>query len=119
MRYALQVDFNRLSSSLSIDFFYEFSFMKYLKLGIAAGLICLSLTSCKTLAKGAAKWWTKKQIKEFVNNCEEKTSRLLGDEQAAKYCDCAVDKVAEEYKNFDEIKEKGILTVLKIAADCK
>lgn len=93
--------------------------MKYLKLCLAIGVLFIGLSSCKTLAKGAAKWWTKKQIKEFVNNCEEKTSRLLGEEQAAKYCDCAVDKVAEEYKNFDEVKSKGILTVLKIAGDCK
>jgi len=75
--------------------------------------------SCKALAKGAAKWWTKKQIKEFVADCENKSSKLLGEDKAKKYCDCAVDKVAEEYHDFDEVKKKGVMAVIKIAKDCK
>jgi len=81
--------------------------------------LSVSMIGCKTLAKGAAKWWTKKQIKEFVENCEAKTSKLYGEEKAKQFCDCAVDKVAEEYKSFDQVKEKGILTILKIAGGCK
>lgn len=77
------------------------------------------MSSCKMLAKGAAKYWTKKQVKEFVANCEDKSKRLLGQEKAAKFCDCAVDKVAENYKNYDEMKKASIVEVLKIAKGCK
>ncbi|MEO9531352.1 MAG: hypothetical protein ABJG68_11475 [Crocinitomicaceae bacterium] len=77
------------------------------------------LCSCKALAKGAAKWWTKKQIKEFVNDCEAKSSKLLGEERAAKYCSCAVDEVAAKYNDFEDFKKAGIVEVLKIAKDCK
>lgn len=82
-------------------------------------LTILSLSSCKAIAKAAAKHWTKKQIKEFISNCEEKTSRLMGEEKAKHYCDCAVDKVAEKYPKFDDYKKIGIIEALKIAKDCK
>lgn len=82
-------------------------------------LIAVSLVGCKAIAKGAAKWWTRKQIKEFVGNCEEKSSKLLGEERAKKYCDCAVDEVAEKYHDFDDVKKAGIGEVLKIAKNCK
>lgn len=93
--------------------------MKKIKL-IAVILICIvGLFSCKALAKGAAKWWTKKQIKEFVTDCEAKSSKLIGEERAAKYCSCAVDEVAGKYNDFEDVKKAGIVEVLKIAKDCK
>lgn len=82
-------------------------------------LISFSLASCASLAKAAAKYWTKKQIKEFVTNCEEKSSRLIGEDKAKQYCDCAVDVVAEKYHNYDDVKKASIIEVLKIAKDCK
>ncbi len=82
-------------------------------------LIGLSLGSCASLAKAAAKYWTKKQIKEFVTNCEEKSSRLIGEDKAQQYCDCAVDVVAEKYHNYEDVKKASIIEVLKIAKDCK
>ena len=93
--------------------------MKSIKTSIAVLVIAAGLFSCKALAKGAAKWWTKKQVKEFVADCENKSSKLLGEERAKKYCDCAVDKVAEEYHDFEDVKKNGIIAVLKIAKDCK
>ncbi|MFT4600552.1 MAG: hypothetical protein ACI857_000726 [Arenicella sp.] len=93
--------------------------MKSFKSFLMIGLIVTGLFSCKMLAKGAAKWWTKKQIAEFVENCESKSGMLMSDEKAKKYCNCAVDKVAEEYHDFNDVKKKGILTVLKIAKGCK
>ena len=93
--------------------------MKKIKGLVAILLIASSLIACKAIAKGAAKWWTRKQIKEFVNNCEEKSSKLLGEERAKKYCDCAVDEVAEKYHDFDDVKKAGIGEVLKIAKNCK
>lgn len=82
-------------------------------------LVIASLGSCASLAKAAAKYWTKKQIKEFVNNCEEKSSRLIGEDKAKQYCDCAVDVVAEKYNNYEDVKKASIIEVLKIAKECK
>lgn len=92
---------------------------KILKISICTALISMTMLSCKAIAKAAAKHWTKKQIKEFVANCEEKSSVLMGEEKAAKYCDCAVDKVAEKYPKFEDYKKIGIVEALKIAKDCK
>jgi hypothetical protein len=75
--------------------------------------------SCKTVARAAARYWTKRQIKEFVNNCEEKSSKLIGEQSAKKFCDCAVDKVAEEYKNYQDSKTVSITNILQIANDCR
>jgi hypothetical protein len=81
--------------------------------------LSLSFGSCKALARTAAKYWTKKQIKEFVNNCEEKSAKFVGADKAARYCDCAVDVVAEKYKSYEDVKNASIIEVLKIAKDCK
>lgn len=79
----------------------------------------IAFGACASLAKTAAKYWTKKQIKEFVYNCEEKSAKLIGEEKAKKYCDCAVDVVAEKYNNYKDVKTASIIEVLKIAKDCK
>jgi hypothetical protein len=75
-------------------------------------------TSCKTVARAAARYWTKRQIKEFINNCEEKSAKLIGDEKAKKFCDCAVDVVAEQYQNYNETKTISATTLLNAAKDC-
>ncbi|MBI3135509.1 MAG: hypothetical protein HYZ14_12605 [Bacteroidetes bacterium] len=81
--------------------------------------VCLSLLSCKMVMKGAARYWTKKQIKEFVSDCETHSAKLLGEEKAHVFCDCAVDEVSEKYTNYDDVKKAGIIEVLKIARNCK
>lgn len=81
--------------------------------------ISLGLISCKATARLALKYWTKKQVREFVSGCEDKTKSLLGEEKAKKYCDCAVDVVAEKYQDYQQIKNISILDILKIANDCK
>lgn len=81
--------------------------------------IAFTFTGCKAMARTAAKYWTRKQIKEFISNCEEKSSRFLGEEKAAQYCDCAVDKVAENYKDYTKVTQQSIMEVLKIANECK
>ena len=58
-------------------------------------IFMMNLSSCKTIARTALKYWTKKQVREFVSNCEDRSKNLLGEERAKKYCDCAVDVVAE------------------------
>ena len=76
-------------------------------------------TSCNSIARAAAKYWTNRQIREFVNNCEDKSSIILGSENAKKYCDCAVDIVAEKYRNYDDVKKASIADVLQAARNCK
>jgi hypothetical protein len=75
--------------------------------------------SCKTIARTAAKYWTRKQIKEFVSNCETRTSQLLGSENAVKYCDCAVDVVAEKYRNYQDSKTISLNNLIDILNSCK
>lgn len=82
-------------------------------------IVAFSLLSCKAVLKGAAKYWTKKQIKEFVANCENHASKIMSPEKAEQYCDCAVNKVAEKYNNYEDVKKGGLIEVLKVAADCK
>ncbi len=76
-------------------------------------------SSCKMFGRAAAKYWTKKQIKEFVANCETNAGKLIGEEKAKQYCDCAVDVVAEKYQNYEDVKKASIREVLRIAKDCK
>ena len=75
--------------------------------------------SCKTIARAAAKYWTNREIREFVGKCEDKSSILLGNENAKKYCDCAVDIVAEKYRNYEDVKKTSLTDILQIARDCK
>lgn len=93
--------------------------MKKIKVLLFIAVIGMGVISCKAIAKAAAKYWTKKQIKEFVANCEEKSSKLLGEEKAKQYCDCAVDQVAEKYHSYEDVKKMGIIEALKIAKNCK
>lgn len=82
-------------------------------------LSVLILTGCAFFARTAAKYWTKQQIKEFTQNCEKNAGRLLSAEKAADYCDCAVDIVAEKYRNYNDLKSTSLREVLQIARDCK
>lgn len=93
-----------------------------LSLSITACAVLVSFfifTSCNTIARAAAKYWTNKQIREFIGKCEDKSSIILGSENAKKYCDCAVDVVAEKYRNYEDVKKASLTDVLKIARDCK
>ena len=72
---------------------------------LALSLALITVVSCKTVGRIAAKYWLNREIKEFVSNCADKTSIIVGKENAAKYCDCAVDIVAEEYHNYQDAKK--------------
>lgn len=82
-------------------------------------LAAFTLVSCKLFVKSAAKYWTSKQIDEFIGNCQANASKLMSNEKAEAYCDCAVDKVAKEYQNYADVKKASLKEVLKVAADCK
>lgn len=77
------------------------------------------MTNCKAMARAAAKYWTKKQIKQFVTNCEEKSAKFVGEEKAHQFCDCAVDQVAEKYQQYESVQDVSIMEILKIANDCR
>jgi hypothetical protein len=93
--------------------------MKNIKHLLPLVAIIVALSSCKMLGRTAAKYWTKKQIKEFVTNCENNASKLLGEDKAKDYCDCAVDVVAEQYQNYDDVKQVSIREILRVAKECK
>lgn len=86
---------------------------------IALASLFLVAISCKTVARAAARYWTNKQIKEFITNCEEKSSKLIGDEKAKRFCNCAVDAVAEEYQNYQDTKTVSAVRLLEVADNCR
>lgn len=83
-------------------------------------LFLLSLfISCKTVGRIAAKYWLNREIKEFVSNCENKAGIVVGSERARKYCDCAVDAVAEEYHNYQDAKNLSLTELIDFINKCK
>jgi hypothetical protein len=86
-------------------------------------LVCLAaillVVSCKTVGRIAARYWLKKEIKEFVSNCEDKVGLVVGKENANKYCDCAVDVVAEKYQNYQDAKKISLVELIEFVNRCK
>ena len=94
--------------------------MKQYKILIPVILIgIIAAVSCKTVGRIAAKYWLNREIKEFVSNCEDKASTLIGSEKAHKYCDCSVDLVAEQYHNYQDAKTISVLEILDFINKCK
>ena len=94
--------------------------MKQYKLLLPVILIAiLTVVSCKTVGRIAAKYWLNREIKEFVSNCEDKAAKLIGSEKANKYCDCSVDLVAEQYHNYQDAKNISALEILDFINKCK
>lgn len=86
---------------------------------LAVSISFVTVISCKTVGRIAAKYWLKREINEFVSNCEDKTARIIGSEKAHKYCDCAVDKVAEQYHNYQDAKRISVLEIVDFINKCK
>lgn len=82
-------------------------------------LLFISISSCKMAARTALKYWSKKQVKEFVANCETHSTKIMGEEKAKTFCDCAVDQVATKYTNYEDVSKAGLIEVLKVAQSCK
>ena len=93
--------------------------MKRVSIIILGVGLALSMSNCKAMARAAAKYWTKKQIKQFVADCEEKSAKFVGEDKANQFCDCAVDQVAEKYQDYKSVEDVKIMEILKIANDCK
>ncbi len=86
---------------------------------VIISLTLITIASCKTVGRIAAKYWLNREIKEFVSNCEDKASRLIGSEKAHKYCDCSVDLVAEQYHNYQDAKNISVMEILDFINKCK
>jgi len=86
---------------------------------LAVSLSTLAVFSCKTAGRIAAKYWLNREIKEFVSNCEDKAKVVVGKENAHKYCDCAVDVVAEQYHNYQDAKKISLIELLEFVNKCK
>ncbi len=86
---------------------------------LAVSLAVVTIISCKTVGRIAAKYWLNREIKEFVSNCSDKTSIILGKENADKYCDCAVDIVAEQYHNYQDAKKLSVKAIFDFINKCK
>jgi len=82
-------------------------------------VLAFGVVSCKLFVRTAAKHWTSNQIEEFIGNCEANASKVMNKEKATAYCDCAVDKVAKEYKNYDDVKKASLKEVLEVAKECR
>jgi hypothetical protein len=92
---------------------------KYPILLVTLSLIIITVISCKTVGRIAAKYWLKREIKEFVSNCESKAGKLIGSEKANKYCTCSVDLVAEQYHNYQDAKKISVLEIIDFINKCK
>jgi len=77
-----------------------------------------SLIQCKSLARAAAKYWTKKQIKEFITNCENSAIGKFGESKGKDFCNCAVDVMAEQYQNYDDAKNINFAQLILSAKSC-
>ncbi|MBX2933133.1 MAG: hypothetical protein KF825_02745 [Ferruginibacter sp.] len=86
---------------------------------LALSVTLITVVSCKTVGRIAAKYWLNREIKEFVSNCEDKTSFIVGKENAHKYCDCAVDIVAEQYHNYQDAKKLSVSAIVDFINKCK
>lgn len=94
--------------------------MKQYKILVPVILIAVAtFMSCKTVGRIAARYWLNREIKEFVSNCEDKASALIGSEKAHKYCDCSVDLVAEQYHNYQDAKNISIMEIIEFINKCK
>ena len=92
---------------------------KYTVLIAALSMMIITVISCKTVGRIAAKYWLKREINEFVSNCQDKAGKLIGSEKAHKYCDCSVDLVAEQYHNYQDAKNISVLEILDFINKCK
>lgn len=94
--------------------------MKKIKIAVPVILIAIiTVVSCKTVGRIAARYWLKREINEFVSTCEDKAGKVIGSEKAHQYCDCSVDLVAEQYHNYQDAKGISLVEILDFINKCK
>jgi hypothetical protein len=84
---------------------------------LLAGAITTSTTGCKSLAKAAAKHWTKKQKKKFIAKCKDGTVKRFGDKANAK-CGCIAEAAEKKFPKAEDAMAMSVLEMIKIAGDC-
>jgi hypothetical protein len=82
-------------------------------------LVIVCSLACKAAGRLAAKYWLKREIREFVTNCEDKATRIIGSENAHKYCDCTVDLVADKFHDYQDAKNLSWIDLLDFINKCK
>lgn len=80
--------------------------------------ISFAYMGCKSMSRAALKYWSKKQVKEFVSNCNEKLANNKLVSNAKNFCDCAVDQVAEKIPDYEKAKGMQAVKLLSEAAKC-
>ena len=85
----------------------------------AVATVLILACSCNAVGRIAAKYWLNKEIKEFVSNCSDKAAPFVGSDNAHKYCDCAVDLVAEKYQDYKDAKRLSVLEIVDFLNKCK
>lgn len=94
--------------------------MKKYKIALLViSILLVTIVSCKTVGRIAARYWLKREIKEFVSNCENMAGKIIGSEKANKYCDCSVDLVAEKYQNYQDAKNLSVFEIIDFINKCK
>jgi len=92
---------------------------RYKSILLVISLLIVTIVSCKTVGRIAARYWLKREIKEFVSNCENMAGKVIGSEKANKYCDCSVDLVAEKYQNYQDAKNLSVFEIIEFINKCK
>lgn len=85
----------------------------------ALATVMILVASCNAVGRIAAKYWLDREIKEFVSNCSDKAAPFVGSDKAHKYCDCAVDLVAEKYQDYKDAKRLSVLEIVDFINKCK
>ncbi|HLP14193.1 MAG TPA: hypothetical protein VK177_19840 [Flavobacteriales bacterium] len=82
-------------------------------------MAAVCFVECKSMAKAAARYWTKQQIKEFKSKCNNaaKNNKLISN--ASDFCDCATDKLSEQYHNYKDAEKLSALEIVSKALDCR
>lgn len=73
--------------------------------------------SCRSMAKAAAKHWTKRQVKKFKKNCKSKLNGHLPEAKVEAFCGCATDKISQSF-DLDKANQLDHIALLKEAASC-
>lgn len=82
-------------------------------------ILVFGFISCSVFKRAALKYWTSHQVEEFIKNCETNASKIMAEDKAMNFCDCAVDVVAKEYPNYADLQNTPIKKIISIAKSCQ
>lgn len=79
--------------------------------------LSVSTTSCKWMAKTAAKHWTRKQKKKFIAKCKEGAIAKFS-ARSNEICKCMASVAEEKFPKAEDAMSMGWLQLVKMAGDC-